>query len=210
MPQSPARRASRRRILSGMAAGAVAASAGTIFPPRRAWASARTVHKSGGLEAIVMSDGHFVLPMGFLVTPDAPPVEREAALKAAGQSGDQLQLVNNVDGDPQPISGDPGRRGDRSTPPAHRGKVRRQSQSRRHRACSGHPGGADARPSRSSMGHTRRQREPDLSERELCRLARRVESLGRPGRDAKDANGLAQTIASSMVPRTTSRASRTR
>ena len=103
MPQSRTHRLSRprillsrRRILSCMAAGAVAASAGTIFPRRRAWASARTVHKSGGLEAIVMSDGHFVLPMGFLVTPDAPPVEREAALKAAGQGGDKIEMVNNV------------------------------------------------------------------------------------------------------------------
>jgi glyoxylase-like metal-dependent hydrolase (beta-lactamase superfamily II) len=79
-----------------MATGTVAISAATMFPPRRAWASARTVHKSDKLEAIVVSDGHFFLPTGFLVTPDAPHAEREGALKAAGQSGDQLQLVNTV------------------------------------------------------------------------------------------------------------------
>ena len=43
-----------------------------------------------------MSDGHFALPTGFLVTPEAPPAEREAVLKAAGQGGEQIQLVNNV------------------------------------------------------------------------------------------------------------------
>jgi glyoxylase-like metal-dependent hydrolase (beta-lactamase superfamily II) len=55
------------------------------------------VLKSGTLEALVVSDGHFVLPTGWLVTPDAPPVERDAALKAAGQpGGDKIQLVNNI------------------------------------------------------------------------------------------------------------------
>jgi glyoxylase-like metal-dependent hydrolase (beta-lactamase superfamily II) len=79
-----------------MAAGAAAVSAGTLLPLRCGWASARTVHKYADLEAIVVSDGHFVLPTGFLVAPDAPAAEREAALKAAGQTGDQFQLVNNV------------------------------------------------------------------------------------------------------------------
>jgi glyoxylase-like metal-dependent hydrolase (beta-lactamase superfamily II) len=55
-----------------------------------------TVFKSSSLEALVLSDGHFVLPMDFLVTPDAPPVEREAALQSAGHGGNQIQLVNNV------------------------------------------------------------------------------------------------------------------
>ena len=96
MSQSRAHRLSRRRILSGMAAGATAVGAGTLFPLRRGWAGAQTVHKYADLEAIVVSDGHFVLPTGFLVAPDAPTAEREAALKAAGQTGDQFQLVNNV------------------------------------------------------------------------------------------------------------------
>jgi glyoxylase-like metal-dependent hydrolase (beta-lactamase superfamily II) len=44
----------------------------------------------------VVSDGYFALPSGFLVSPEAPSAEREAVLKAAGQGGDQIQLVNNV------------------------------------------------------------------------------------------------------------------
>src|SRR5262245_18211726 len=96
MPQSRTHWLSRRRILSGMAAGAAAVGVGTLVPLRRGWASARTVHKHADLEAIVVSDGHFVLPTGFLVAPDSPTAEREAALKAAGQTGDQFQLVNNV------------------------------------------------------------------------------------------------------------------
>ena len=103
MSQSPARRLSRprillsrRRILSGMAAGAAAASVGTLVPLRPGWASAPTIHKHGDLEALVVSDGRFVLPTPFLVAPDAPAAERQAALRAAGQSGDQFQLVNNV------------------------------------------------------------------------------------------------------------------
>ena len=83
MSQSQARRLSRRRILSGMAAGAAAVGGSTSFPLRAAWASAQTVHKYADLEAIVLSDGHFVLPTGFLVAPDSPAAEREAALKAA-------------------------------------------------------------------------------------------------------------------------------
>ena len=96
MSQSRVHRLSRRRILSGVAAGAVAVGAGTLFPGRRGWANARTVHKHADLEAIVVSDGHFVLPTGLLVAPDSPIAEREAALRAAGQTGDQFQLVNNV------------------------------------------------------------------------------------------------------------------
>jgi glyoxylase-like metal-dependent hydrolase (beta-lactamase superfamily II) len=79
-----------------MAAGAAAVGAGTLFPLRRGWASAPTVHNHGDLEAIVVSDGHFVLPTPFLVAPDAPAAERQVALQVAGQSGDQFRLVNNV------------------------------------------------------------------------------------------------------------------
>jgi glyoxylase-like metal-dependent hydrolase (beta-lactamase superfamily II) len=86
----------RRRFLAGAAAGALAVSGGAIMPAGPASASARAVHKSGELEALVVSDGHFVLPVGFLVAPEAPPPEREAVLKATGQAGEQLQLTNNV------------------------------------------------------------------------------------------------------------------
>jgi glyoxylase-like metal-dependent hydrolase (beta-lactamase superfamily II) len=86
----------RRRFLTSAAAGALAVGAGTVISAGPASASALTVHKSGELEALVVSDGHFVLPVGFLVTPEAPPVERDAVLKAAGQAGEQLELTNNV------------------------------------------------------------------------------------------------------------------
>jgi glyoxylase-like metal-dependent hydrolase (beta-lactamase superfamily II) len=86
----------RRQFLTGAAAGTLAVGAGTVISVGAASASARIVHKSGELEALVVSDGHFVLPVGFLVTPDAPPAEREGVLKAAGQAGEHLQLVNNV------------------------------------------------------------------------------------------------------------------
>src|SRR5262245_2300121 len=84
---------SRRRFLSAAAAGAIAFGTGTFIPGP---ANARPVYRSGDLEALVVSDGHFVLPTGFLVTPEAPLAEREAVLKAAGQGGEQIQLVNNV------------------------------------------------------------------------------------------------------------------
>jgi hypothetical protein len=87
---------SRRRFLAGTAAGAIALGTGTIIPARPGWANAQPVYRSGDLEALVVSDGHFVLPTGFLVTPEAPLAEREAVLKATGQGGEQIQLVNNV------------------------------------------------------------------------------------------------------------------
>ena len=96
MSQPQAHGLSRRRILGGMAAGAATAGAGTLFPLRGTSAGAQTVHKFADLEAIVVSDGHFFLPTGFLVSPDAPAAEKEAVLSAAGQTGDQFQLVNNV------------------------------------------------------------------------------------------------------------------
>jgi glyoxylase-like metal-dependent hydrolase (beta-lactamase superfamily II) len=86
----------RRQLLAGAAAGVFAVGVGSALPVRPAWANARTIHKSGNLEALVVSDGHFVLPTGFLVTPDSQPADREAALKAAGQGGEKLQLVHNI------------------------------------------------------------------------------------------------------------------
>jgi glyoxylase-like metal-dependent hydrolase (beta-lactamase superfamily II) len=87
---------SRREFLAGAAAGTLAFTGHVGLAFGTAQASARLVHKSGELEALVVSDGHFVLPLGWLVTADAPPAEREAALKAAGQGGDEIQLVHNV------------------------------------------------------------------------------------------------------------------
>jgi hypothetical protein len=92
MSRSPSRRLSgsrillsRRRILRSITAGAAAVGAGALFPLRRGWASAPTIYRHGDLEAIVVSDGHFVLPTPLLVAPDAPAAERQAALQAAGQ-----------------------------------------------------------------------------------------------------------------------------
>ena len=86
----------RRNFLAGSTAGAIAFTTGIAVPFRPAWANARPVYQSGDLEALVVSDGHFTLPTGFLVTPEAALAEREAVLKAAGQAGEQIQLVNNV------------------------------------------------------------------------------------------------------------------
>jgi glyoxylase-like metal-dependent hydrolase (beta-lactamase superfamily II) len=60
-------------------------------------AGAATLHrfKHGDFEIIVVSDGHLVLPTSFLA-PEAPPAERVALLKAAGQDGDQYQSPTNV------------------------------------------------------------------------------------------------------------------
>jgi len=90
MPTSQLR--TRRQFLGT----AVSAGAASLFPSRPAWARTPSVFKSGDIEALVVSDGSFVLPTGFLVTPDAPPAQREAALTAAGQGGDNIRMANNV------------------------------------------------------------------------------------------------------------------
>jgi hypothetical protein len=82
-------------LFAGTTAGVITLF-GTIIAARSGRATARPVHKFGDLNVLVVSDGHFVLPTGFLVTPESPLAEREAVLKAAGQGGEQIQLVNNV------------------------------------------------------------------------------------------------------------------
>ena len=42
-----------------------------------------------------MSDGHLVLPTSFLA-PGRPPSEREAILKASGQTGEQYNSPTNI------------------------------------------------------------------------------------------------------------------
>jgi glyoxylase-like metal-dependent hydrolase (beta-lactamase superfamily II) len=49
----------------------------------------------GAFELTVVSDGHLVLPTSFLA-PDAPPSDRDALLKAAGQTGEQYDSPTNV------------------------------------------------------------------------------------------------------------------
>jgi glyoxylase-like metal-dependent hydrolase (beta-lactamase superfamily II) len=51
--------------------------------------------KHGAFELTVLSDGHLVLPVSFLA-PGAPPAERDALLKAAGQTAEQYNSPTNV------------------------------------------------------------------------------------------------------------------
>jgi len=78
-----------RRTL--LAAGA-AAIAGRALP---AYAAAPHSFKHGAFDVTVVSDGHLVLPISFLAN-GAPPDERAALLKAAGQTGDQYQSPTNI------------------------------------------------------------------------------------------------------------------
>jgi glyoxylase-like metal-dependent hydrolase (beta-lactamase superfamily II) len=87
---------SRRHFLSTVSAGAVGFTTNPGLFPVRWIAGLQPVHKFGNLEVLVTSDGHFFLPTHFLVAPDSPPAEREAAVNAAGPAGDQLRLPNNV------------------------------------------------------------------------------------------------------------------
>jgi len=79
---------SRRTLLA-----ATAASIATRAVP--AFAAAPYSFKHGAFEVTVVSDGHLVLPTSFLA-PDAPPAERDALLKAAGETGEQYNSPTNV------------------------------------------------------------------------------------------------------------------
>jgi glyoxylase-like metal-dependent hydrolase (beta-lactamase superfamily II) len=79
---------SRRTLLA-----ASAASLATYTLP--AFAAAPYAFKHGSFEVTVVSDGHLVLPVSFLA-PSAPPAEREAVLKVAGQTGAQYNSPTNV------------------------------------------------------------------------------------------------------------------
>jgi glyoxylase-like metal-dependent hydrolase (beta-lactamase superfamily II) len=87
---------SRRQFLTRASGVGVTLSAGAAFPAWHEGRGLQTVHKAGGLEVLVVSDGHFFLPTHFLIAPDSPPSERQAVLKAGGHTGDQIQLTNNV------------------------------------------------------------------------------------------------------------------
>jgi glyoxylase-like metal-dependent hydrolase (beta-lactamase superfamily II) len=95
MSELQVRLLSRRDFLSGVSAAAVAVATGARLS--HAWSGGlQTVHKSGSLEVLVRSDGHFFLPTDFLIAPDSPPAERQAVLKAVRATDNQLQLPNNV------------------------------------------------------------------------------------------------------------------
>jgi glyoxylase-like metal-dependent hydrolase (beta-lactamase superfamily II) len=79
---------SRRTLL----AAATASIATRALP---ALAAAAYSFRHGAFEVAVVSDGHLVLPTNFLA-PDAPPAERDALLKAAGESGAQFNSPTNI------------------------------------------------------------------------------------------------------------------
>lgn len=78
----------RRTFLAASAAG---------FAARALPAVAATPYafRHGAFDVTVVSDGHLVLPTSFLA-PGAPPPERDALLKAAGQPGEQYNSPTNI------------------------------------------------------------------------------------------------------------------
>jgi glyoxylase-like metal-dependent hydrolase (beta-lactamase superfamily II) len=78
----------RRELLAASAASLV-----TRTLP--AFAASPFAFKHGTFEVSVVSDGHLVLPTSFLA-PEAPSAEREALLKATGQTGEQYNSPTNV------------------------------------------------------------------------------------------------------------------
>jgi glyoxylase-like metal-dependent hydrolase (beta-lactamase superfamily II) len=78
-----------RRTL--LAASAAALAARTL----PALAASPYTFKHGAFDVTVVSDGHLVLPTSFLA-PGAPPPERDAILKAAGQTGEQYNSPTNI------------------------------------------------------------------------------------------------------------------
>ena len=79
---------SRRSLLA-----ATTASIATRALP--AFAVAPYSFRHGAFEVTVVSDGHLVLPTS-LLAPAAPPAERDALLKAAGEPGAQYNSPTNV------------------------------------------------------------------------------------------------------------------
>lgn len=72
-----------------------ASAAGLAVHALPALAAAPYVFRHGAFDVTVASDGHLVLPTNFLA-PGAPPPEREAILKAAGQTGEQYNSPTNI------------------------------------------------------------------------------------------------------------------
>jgi glyoxylase-like metal-dependent hydrolase (beta-lactamase superfamily II) len=77
-----------RRTLLASSAATLAASALPAF-------AAPASFKHGAFDVTVVSDGHLVLPTSFLA-PGAPPDERAALLKAAGQTAEQYESPTNI------------------------------------------------------------------------------------------------------------------
>jgi glyoxylase-like metal-dependent hydrolase (beta-lactamase superfamily II) len=83
--------------MSTLSRRTVLAAAATTLATRAlpAFAAAPYTFNHGTFELTVVSDGHLVLPVSFLA-PGAPPAEREALLKAAGETGEQYNSPTNV------------------------------------------------------------------------------------------------------------------
>ena len=81
-------RFNRRAFLAASAAGIAARALPAL-------AASPYTFRHGAFNVTVVSDGHLILPTSFLA-PDAPPSEREAMLKAAGQTGEQYNSPTNV------------------------------------------------------------------------------------------------------------------
>ena len=96
MFDSRTRTLSRRDFLRRTASGAMALAPAATLTGKGGRSLGQTIHKAGTLEVTVLSDGHFLLPTGFLLAPDAPAAQRDEVLKAAPPVGDQLQLPNNI------------------------------------------------------------------------------------------------------------------
>jgi glyoxylase-like metal-dependent hydrolase (beta-lactamase superfamily II) len=82
---------SRRNFVRG--AGAAAAST-ALAPGRSALAAPPHRLAVGAFELTVVSDGHLVLPTGFLA-PDAPEADRAAILKESGETGAEFSSPTN-------------------------------------------------------------------------------------------------------------------
>jgi glyoxylase-like metal-dependent hydrolase (beta-lactamase superfamily II) len=78
---------SRRALLASTAATLALGLPAVAATPHR--------FRQGEFEITVVSDGHLVLPTSFLAS-QAPPAERDALLRAAGQTGDEYQSPTNV------------------------------------------------------------------------------------------------------------------
>lgn len=78
-----------RRSLLATTAATLAAQALPAF------AATPYAFKHGAFDVTIVSDGHLVLPITFLAA-DAPPEERAALLKQAGQTGEQYKSPTNI------------------------------------------------------------------------------------------------------------------
>ena len=170
---------SRRDFLGAAATGAAALAPAAASSARRG-GMGQTIHKSGRLETMVLSDGHFSLPTGFLLTPDAPPAERDAVLKTASVARRSAPTPEQHRGDQRTVGPGSRRCRHRPAPPADGGKAGRPSQSRRYRAHCRHDGGADAWPSRPLVGVLDAADNPVYPERHLRDLGARADFWSDP------------------------------